>query len=158
MRMIVLEGTAEEIQQSAQHLGLLGVFTAAIEPVSQLAQPNGGQGEGPTQEMLVRLLQKQPLKPNQKALLASLMKAQEDEWVSATDLAKFIGIAKGRKGLTGVMGGLGLRSGGIRGWPRRDDTGVKPTRWLWDHERRDREDFYRLRAAFRAAIKSLKIV
>ena len=49
--MIVLEGTLQEIKQSAEHLGLISEFTPASTPQ---AEPNGGQREGPTQEMLVR--------------------------------------------------------------------------------------------------------
>jgi hypothetical protein len=106
-----------------------------------------------TPEMVRRLLTFRPLHDNQKGLLGALYQA--DDWISANDIAAEIGIP--RKALTGVMGGFGLRAKAVRGWPYKRH-GVRPTRFLWDHERRDREDFYRITPALRQAIQDLSIV
>jgi hypothetical protein len=84
--------------------------------------------EGPTLEMLRKVLSYKPLHANQKALLRVLKHAAD--WISAHEIASAIGGT--RKGLAGIVGGFGGRGTAQRGWPRRKDTGVKPSRWMFE--------------------------
>jgi hypothetical protein len=104
--------------------------------------------------MFRRFFTKKELHGHQKPLLRTLYQATD--WVGADEIAAAINIT--RRALTGVMGGLGTRAGGVRGWPQRKHTGVRPTRWLWEHERRRGEDFYLLTPEFRQAIAAANII
>jgi hypothetical protein len=59
--------------------------------------------------------------------------------------------------LTGIMGGLGLRHRAVRGWPNKRNGGGRSTRALWDHERRDRQDFYKMTDHLRSVIRAANI-
>jgi hypothetical protein len=150
MRMIILDGPPEQIQQAMPHVRQLleGHGRTIAEPATVVSD------EAPSPEMYRRLLANKPLYPNQKALLRVLYLATD--WIGADDLSRAMGVT--RRALTGVMGGIGTRASGVRGWPRRSDTGKRPTRWLWEHERRGREDFYRLTPQFRQAIAAADIL
>jgi hypothetical protein len=164
--MITITHTETKVDVTAEELAQLPA--AILEKLGWHARGTGAatnvtsevtSGEGPveadvTPEMVHRLLTYKPLRPNQKALLGVLYRA--NDWIGAEEISDAMGIT--RKRLTGVMGGLGLRSNAVRGWPRRRDTGVPPTRFLWDYERREEDEFYRLKSVLRKVIGDLAIL
>ena len=155
MRMIILDGPPEQIQTALPYVRqLLAGDDNVSQVVTGAATPLTATYEAPTPEMFRRLLTRKPLYPNQKGLLGGLYRTTD--WIGADALSRAIGIT--RRALTGVMGGIGTRASGVRGWPRRSDTGRRPTHWLWEHERRGREDYYRLTPQFRQAIAGANIL
>ncbi|MBJ7403380.1 MAG: hypothetical protein JHD07_08820 [Bradyrhizobium sp.] len=158
MQIMVFNGTADEFQR-VSHLFNGGQSVVVSNPAqgAPSAPPAAAPAtihRSPTQEMLRKVITYRAIQASQKALLRALYRATD--WMSASDLAKAMGTQ--RKGLTGIMGGFGIRCTSQRGWPRRDDTGVRPTRWLWEHERRDGEDYYKLTDEFREALSAVNLL
>lgn len=163
MQILVFNGTPDEFQRvshlfTAQSVQPTPVAqgssnSAPIAPIARSAQATS-QGNSPTQDMLRRVITYRTIQASQKALLRSLYRA--NDWMSASELSA--AIRTNRRGLTGIMGGFGLRCSSQRGWPRREDTGMRPTRWLWEHERRNGEDYYKITDEFRDALSAVNLL
>ena len=162
--MLLFSGTAQEYQ-AVRHL-----FERAADP---LATTNGNlstcllprlsglhlrlskQRPCVSVDLVVRMLTYKPLRmPRQKGLLVTLYRAMD--WISATDICRQMDTDK--RALTGVIGGIGLRCKAQRGWPRRSDTGERPTRWVILHDRRGTEDWYCITPVLKEAIERANIL
>lgn len=107
-----------------------------------------------TDEMVRTGLTRKPLHPAQKKLLSVLYRA--DDFLGADGICQQMSVT--RLQLTGIMGGIGLRYRAVRGWPNKRNGGGRPTRALFEHERRDRQDFYKMTDQLRRVIRAANIV
>lgn len=163
MQILVFNGTPDEFQR-VSHLfnGQSGQPAPVAQggsnsaPTAPIARPAAmtNQGNSPTPDMLRKVITYRTIQASQKALLRTLYRS--NDWMSANDLAKMMGTS--RRGLTGIMGAFGLRCSSQRGWPRREDTGMRPTRWLWEHDRRNGEDHYKMTEEFREALSAVNLL
>jgi hypothetical protein len=113
-----------------------------------------GQAAVVTDDMVRAGLTRKALHPAQKRLLSILYRA--DDFLGADDICQRMNVS--RLQLTGTMGGLGLRYRAVRGWPNKRNGGGRPTRALFEHERRDRQDFYKMTDQLRGVIRAANIV
>jgi hypothetical protein len=160
MRVIVIEGTPGELQSLPQFRQLFEARASVVtvEPNGAAAAPleprpgRGEEGALVTVDLVRRALLRRPLHPNQRAVIGALYNAAD--WVSGPDIAAQNAIPE--TSIPGIMGGLGLRFSGTRGWPRRNIHG-RPSRLVIEKERRNGVNYYRATDVFRRGIEAANV-
>ena len=131
VKIIVIEGTPEELQSIQQLRQLLESHAPVASASTNGAEPSTQREPVVTADMVYRALVAPPLNVNQRRIIDAVVEASPGK----VDIASLQARLPGVRNIGGVIGGLGLRFKGTRGWPRRRDTGIRPSRHVLIRER-----------------------
>ena len=121
MRMLVFEGTIDEIKEMQRELMRSGAPALAVEvPVDTTGVASGSSpapGLTPgrpfvSTEVALRFLTRRPLSPKQRAVITAIYNSHPDG-ILATELQRQIGYTTSQ--FAGLMGAFGRRLGNTRG-------------------------------------------
>ncbi|MBR0703125.1 hypothetical protein JQ599_24705 [Bradyrhizobium diazoefficiens] len=153
MKITIIEGTPAELEALPQFKTLITGAQAPIvkpgapEDISPDASSSEEDDSPVSAELVKRALLRIPIPENQKAVIGVLFHTRD--WISVRDLAGKAGVEE--KSLGGIIGGLGLRLSGTRGWPRKYHS--RPSRLLIDKEKHDGVIHYRAKDVFRQGVE-----
>lgn len=143
MRMIVYEGTPEEI----------AAFRAALDRQGEDKPPASAPAPHPSVQGFVstdiarKVLTRRPLSAEQRLVLHTLYDAGE-QWTAAPILQSYLNYSKSQ--FAGLMGAFGRRLS--------QTSGHKPNTWLFEQEWNYEEGYnlYRLPASVRSALADME--